>query len=68
MAGIIALLNDFQVTAGEPALGFLNTWLYNVAPRGFNDIVEGTNSGCGTLGFSAVTGWDPVRPSSLSLF
>jgi tripeptidyl-peptidase-1 len=26
----------------------------------FNDITEGTNSGCGTDGFSTAPGWDPV--------
>ncbi|KAF7800219.1 hypothetical protein EIP86_011466 [Pleurotus ostreatoroseus] len=26
----------------------------------FNDITNGTNPGCGTEGFSAVRGWDPV--------
>jgi tripeptidyl-peptidase-1 len=27
---------------------------------GFHDITKGTNPGCGTLGFSASKGWDPV--------
>ena len=61
MAGIISLLNEFRISEGDPALGFLNTWSYDVAPRSFNDIIKGTNPGCGTVGFSAVTGWDPVR-------
>ena len=26
----------------------------------FNDITNGTNPGCGTVGFTAVKGWDPV--------
>ncbi|KAF8265095.1 peptidase S8/S53 domain-containing protein [Lactarius quietus] len=30
------------------------------APLGFNDITSGSNPGCGTEGFSAVPGWDPV--------
>ena len=27
---------------------------------GFNDITNGTNPGCGTLGFNTSCGWDPV--------
>jgi tripeptidyl-peptidase-1 len=26
----------------------------------FNDVTNGTNPGCGTLGFNATDGWDPV--------
>ena len=26
----------------------------------FNDITNGTNPGCGTEGFNATPGWDPV--------
>ncbi len=40
-----------------------------------NDIVEGNNPGCGTNGFEAVKGWDPLTglgtpnyPAMLSLF
>ena len=49
-------------------LGFLNPWLYSEEVRnvrGINDITEGSNPGCGTLGFSAQPGWDPVRPTTL---
>ena len=28
--------------------------------KAFNDITNGTNPGCGTEGFSAQPGWDPV--------
>ena len=28
--------------------------------EGFNDVINGTNPGCGTLGFNATKGWDPV--------
>ena len=30
---------------------------------GINDIASGKNPGCGTEGFEAVRGWDPVRPA-----
>ncbi|KAH8987777.1 subtilisin-like protein [Lactarius hatsudake] len=60
VAGIISLLNDYQLSQNRPVLGFLNPWLYGTASQGFNDITHGSNPGCGTSGFSAVPGWDPV--------
>ena len=65
MAGIIALLNDYLLSEGQKPLGFLNPWLYGEALPGLNDITSGSNPGCGTTGFSAATGWDPVRPAGL---
>lgn len=58
-AGIIALLNDELIAAGQPVLGFLNPWMY-ANPQMFTDIVGGSNPGCGTEGFQALQGWDPV--------
>lgn len=62
-AAIISLLNDYQLFKGRKPLGFLNNLLYdiNVPDTGFNDITSGNNPGCGTEGFAASTGWDPVR-------
>ena len=54
----------------QASLGFLNPWLYSDEVRtvqGLNDIVDGVNPGCGTLGFEARSGWDPVRPAHLFL-
>ena len=65
VAGIISLLNDFQLSQGRDPLGFLNPWLYGVGQEGLNDITSGSNPGCGTVGFSATVGWDPVRPARL---
>ncbi|KZO90771.1 tripeptidyl peptidase A [Calocera viscosa TUFC12733] len=59
-SGIVALLNDFLISRGKAPLGFLNPWLYIVGSVGFNDITVGNNPGCGTDGFSAIDGWDPV--------
>ncbi|KAJ7867806.1 family S53 protease [Mycena leptocephala] len=60
-AAIIALLNDELVAAGKPTLGFLNPFLYSDAGRAaLNDATSGTNPGCGTNGFSASAGWDPI--------
>ncbi|KAH9009108.1 subtilisin-like protein [Lactarius deliciosus] len=60
VAGIISLLNDYLITNGRPPLGFLNIRLYDDGIAGLNDITFGSNPGCGTDGFSAVPGWDPV--------
>jgi tripeptidyl-peptidase-1 len=29
-------------------------------PEAFNDVTEGSNPGCGSPGFTAAKGWDPV--------
>ncbi|KAI9435202.1 subtilisin-like protein [Lactarius psammicola] len=60
VAGIIALLNDYRLSVGKRPLGFLNPWLYSYGRAGINDIISGSNPGCGTDGFSAIIGWDPV--------
>ncbi|THU92986.1 subtilisin-like protein [Dendrothele bispora CBS 962.96] len=59
VAGVIALVNDFRISNGKAPLGFLNPLIY-ANPSAFNDIVSGSNPGCGTNGFTARTGWDPV--------
>ena len=58
-AGIVGLLNDARVGAGKGGLGWLNPLLY-AHPEAFTDISAGSNPGCGTEGFPAVKGWDPV--------
>ncbi|KAG9124088.1 hypothetical protein FRC07_012889 [Ceratobasidium sp. 392] len=58
-AGVISLLNDYRLSKGKKPLGFLNPWLYANADM-LNDITFGRNSGCGTQGFNATIGWDPV--------
>ncbi|EIW59803.1 subtilisin-like protein, partial [Trametes versicolor FP-101664 SS1] len=59
-AGVIALLNDFRLSQGKSSLGFLNPIIYSTGVPGFNDITSGSNPGCGTNGFTAGAGWDPV--------
>ncbi|KAK5994789.1 Aorsin [Cladobotryum mycophilum] len=56
---MITLINGERIKNGKGPVGFLNPVLYS-HPEIFNDITEGTNPGCGTQGFSAVEGWDPV--------
>ncbi|TFY52562.1 hypothetical protein EVJ58_g9946 [Rhodofomes roseus] len=63
VGGIVSLLNDARLAKGLPALGFLNPLIYAIGaivPDAFNDIVGGSNRGCGTEGFTAEVGWDPV--------
>ncbi|KAI0744158.1 family S53 protease-like protein [Daedaleopsis nitida] len=59
-ASVVALLNDRRLAAHLSPLGFLNPLLYSNASAAFNDITTGSNPGCGTQGFPAAAGWDPV--------
>ncbi|KAJ7861561.1 hypothetical protein B0H14DRAFT_3134523 [Mycena olivaceomarginata] len=58
--GLVALLNDARLAVGRPTLGFLNPLLYKRGENAFNEVVDGANPGCGTPGFNATKGWDPV--------
>ena len=58
-ASILTLINEERLKAGKKTVGLVNPVLYQ-HPEMFNDITEGSNPGCGTKGFSAVPGWDPV--------
>ncbi|EJF62249.1 tripeptidyl peptidase A [Dichomitus squalens] len=62
-ASIVSLLNSARISKGLPSLGFLNPLIYALQatdPSVFNDITTGNNPGCGTPGFNATEGWDPV--------
>ncbi|KAH9163505.1 subtilisin-like protein [Lactarius sanguifluus] len=71
VAGIVSLLNDYLISTGRHRLGFLNVLLYGDGRNGINDITSGSNPGCGTNGFTAIPGWDPVTgmgtPNFISL-
>ncbi|KAF8849785.1 subtilisin-like protein [Acephala macrosclerotiorum] len=56
---IVTLINEQRIAAGKSTVGFLNPTLY-ANPSAFTDIIAGGNQGCGTNGFTAVAGWDPV--------
>ncbi|CAK4006177.1 related to Tripeptidyl-peptidase sed1 [Lecanosticta acicola] len=58
-AAIINRVNEERIAAGKKPVGFLNPTLY-AHPEIFHDITVGNNSGCGTPGFYAAPGWDPV--------
>jgi len=48
-------INGQRIRAGKSSIGFLNAILY-AHPEVLNDIVNGTNPGCGTDGFPAAKG------------
>ncbi|KAH6951226.1 peptidase S8/S53 domain-containing protein [Ilyonectria sp. MPI-CAGE-AT-0026] len=58
-AAMINRINDERLLAGKKPIGFLNQILYQ-HPEVFTDITDGRNPGCGTQGFEAAKGWDPV--------
>lgn len=58
-ASIINRLVEERLAVGKGPLGFLNHALY-ANPWVLNDIVNGSNPDCGTEGFKAEPGWDPV--------
>ncbi|KAF8260925.1 subtilisin-like protein [Lactarius quietus] len=60
VASIISLLNDYRISTSRKPLGFLNLWLYGHGREGLYDVIHGLNPGCGTYGFAAIPGWDPV--------
>ncbi|TFK53218.1 subtilisin-like protein [Heliocybe sulcata] len=58
---ILTSINDARLAIGKGPIGFINPTIYSSAfTSAFNDITNGTNPGCGTVGFDAEPGWDPV--------
>ncbi|KAF3764044.1 hypothetical protein M406DRAFT_51026 [Cryphonectria parasitica EP155] len=73
-ASLVNRIVEERLAVGKGPLGFINPTLYT-NPQVLNDITNGTNPGCGTDGFEAATGWDPVTglgtpnyPKMLELF
>ncbi|KAJ6571973.1 peptidase S8/S53 domain-containing protein [Mycena capillaripes] len=61
VGAMLAMINDARLAINKKPIGFINPIIYSPAFKGaFNDITSGTNPGCGTEGFSAVEGYDPV--------
>jgi len=67
-ASIVALLNDQLISQGKAPVGFLNPLIYANGGAAFTDITAGDNPGCGTNGFNATVGWDPVTGFGTSVF
>ncbi|KAF8175712.1 putative alkaline serine protease AorO [Mycena galopus ATCC 62051] len=58
-AAILTRINEVLLSKGKKPVGFVNPTLY-ANPQAFHDMTTGCNPGCGTEGFSAANGWDPV--------
>lgn len=58
-AALLTRINEERLAAGKKPVGFVNPVLY-AHPEVFHDVTEGNNPGCGTKGFQAAKGWDPV--------
>jgi len=58
-ASIITRINEERILAGKGPVGFVNPTLY-ANPSAFHDITNGSNPNCGSPGFKASPGWDPV--------
>ncbi|KAE8419834.1 peptidase S8/S53 domain-containing protein [Aspergillus pseudocaelatus] len=73
-AALLTRINEERLAAGKKTVGFVNPVLY-ANPEVFFDVTKGSNQGCGTDGFPAAKGWDPVTglgtpnyPKLLELF
>jgi len=61
VGAMLTLINDARISKGKKPIGFINPTIYQSSFQGaFHDITHGGNQGCGTKGFTAVAGWDPV--------
>ncbi|KAK7059628.1 subtilisin-like protein [Favolaschia claudopus] len=61
VGAMLTMINDARLAIGKKPVGFINPMIYSPAFQGaFNDITTGTNPGCGTPGFNATKGYDPV--------
>ncbi|KAK7026073.1 hypothetical protein VNI00_015719 [Paramarasmius palmivorus] len=61
IGAMLTMINDARITMGKKPIGFINPVIYSSKFRSaFNDITAGRNPGCGTTGFGAEVGWDPV--------
>ncbi|KAG9312229.1 peptidase S8/S53 domain-containing protein [Chiua virens] len=61
MGAMLTMVNDARIANGKGPVGFINPVIYSANfTDAFNDITNGTNPGCGTLGFNTSNGWDPV--------
>ncbi|KAF2223360.1 putative alkaline serine protease AorO [Elsinoe ampelina] len=58
-ASILVRINEDRIALGKSPVGFVNPVVY-AHPEAFNDVTTGSNPGCGTPGFLATQGWDPV--------
>ncbi|KAH8081328.1 peptidase S8/S53 domain-containing protein [Cristinia sonorae] len=61
VGALLTSINDARIAIGKRPIGFINPTIYSAKFAGaWNDVTSGTNPGCGTPGFAATPGWDPV--------
>ncbi|KAI0063498.1 subtilisin-like protein [Artomyces pyxidatus] len=61
VGSMITMINDARLAIGKKSVGYINPVIYSPLFKiGFHDITSGGNQGCGTAGFTATNGWDPV--------
>lgn len=66
VAAMLAMINEERLRANKSVIGLVTPALYKFSERYkgearvFNDVTKGWNPGCGTPGFQAAPGWDPV--------
>jgi tripeptidyl-peptidase I len=58
-SAVINRINEERLRKSESTLRFSNPALYS-DPSMLNNITNGSNPGCSTIGFSAEEGWGPV--------
>jgi len=58
-AGVVALINNELISAGEAPMGWINPWIYE-NPQMFTDVTSGSNPYEKCDGFYASPSWDPV--------
>ncbi|KAL4948193.1 peptidase S8/S53 domain-containing protein [Aspergillus filifer] len=58
-ASLLTRINEERLARNMSTVGFVNPVLYQ-HPEAFRDVTAGYNDGCGTNGFPATEGWDPV--------
>lgn len=56
---VLTLVNEHRLAANKSTVGFVHEILYS-HPEVFNDVRSGSNPNCGSTGFLASKGWDPV--------
>jgi tripeptidyl-peptidase I len=65
---IITLINQERQAVGKGPVGFINPVLYVNAATVLTDIKNGSNANCGSTGFAAKEGWDPVTGLGTPLY
>ncbi|KAL4800666.1 peptidase S8/S53 domain-containing protein [Aspergillus venezuelensis] len=66
-ASLLTRINEERLARNMSTVGFVKPVLYQ-HPEAFRDITGGYNEGCGTNGFPATEGWDPVTGLGIPVY